>query len=81
LRTSGLTLDDGHNGTLLNSRGTFETIGVDTAEQLALQVHGVERVGDLIVVGLDLSVGDLLETLVVGSHVCGCCRGDHSNGL
>lgn len=24
------TLDDGHDGTLLDSRGTFETIGVDT---------------------------------------------------
>lgn len=74
-----LTLDDGHDGALLDSRGALETVSVDTyspvrifctypaeggfqvfpkgishtAKQLRLQVHGVERVGDLIVVGLD----------------------------
>jgi hypothetical protein len=80
-KSKELTLDDGHDGTLLDSRGALETVGVDTcsnsqdfsaltpprgvfrvphgfshtAKQLRLQVHGVERVGDLIVVGLDLS--------------------------
>ena len=50
-----LTLDDGHDGTLLDGRRALETVGVDTAEQLSLQVHIVEGVGDLIVVGLDLA--------------------------
>lgn len=50
-----LTLDDGHNGTLLDSRGALETVGVDTTEELRLQVHVVERIGGLIVVGLDLA--------------------------
>jgi hypothetical protein len=50
-----LTLDDGHDGTLLDSRGALETVGVDSTEELSLQVHVVERVGDLIVVGLDLA--------------------------
>jgi hypothetical protein len=49
-----LTLDDGHDGALLDGRRALETVGVDTAEQLSLQVHVVEGVGDLIVVGLDL---------------------------
>ena len=50
-----LTLDDGHDGALLDSRRTFETVSVDTAEQFALQVHGIEAVGGLIVVGFDLT--------------------------
>lgn len=71
------TGNDGLDGTLLDSGGALETVGVDTwmssehvgtdptrakikfvshtAKQLGLQVHGVEGVGDLIVVGLDLS--------------------------
>lgn len=50
-----LTLDDGHDGTLLDSRGALETVGIDAAKQLSLQVHVVEGVGGLIVVGLDLT--------------------------
>ena len=50
-----LTLDDGHDGTLLDSRGALETVGVDSTEELSLQVHVVEGVGDLVVVGLDLA--------------------------
>jgi hypothetical protein len=50
-----LTLDDGHNGALLDGRRTLETVSVDTTEQLALEVHGIEAVGGLIVVGLDLT--------------------------
>lgn len=49
------TLDNGHNGTLLNSRRALETVGVDAAKQLRLEVHLVERVDGLIVVRLDLS--------------------------
>ena len=76
-----LTLNDGHDSALLDSRGALETVGVDTwlirsvnfpqnpatggtllhdrishtAKQLRLQVHGIEGVGNLIVVGLDLT--------------------------
>jgi hypothetical protein len=67
-----LTLDDGHDGTLLNGGWTLETIGVDTcsllipklpkldisyrtSEELSLQVHGIEGVDGLVIVGLDLS--------------------------
>jgi hypothetical protein len=50
-----LTLDDGHDGALLDSRGALETVGVDTTEELSLQLHTVEGVGGLIVVGLDLA--------------------------
>ena len=49
------TLDDGHDGALLDSRRALETVGVDTTEKLGLQVHRIERVGGLIVVGLNLS--------------------------
>lgn len=50
-----LTLDNGHDGALLNGRWTLETIGIDTAEELSLQVHVVEGVDGLIVVRLDLA--------------------------
>ena len=47
--------DDGHDGTLLDSGRALETVGVDTTEEFSLEVHGIEGVGGLIVVGLDLS--------------------------
>jgi hypothetical protein len=50
-----LTLDDGHDGALLDGRRALETVGVNTTEELSLQVHVVEGVGGLIVVGLDLA--------------------------
>jgi hypothetical protein len=50
-----LTLDDWHDSALLDSRWTLETVGVDTTEKLWLEVHGVEGVDGLIVVGLDLT--------------------------
>ena len=50
-----LTLDDGHDGALLDGRRALETVGVDSAEELGLQGHVVEGVGGLIVVGLDLA--------------------------
>ena len=68
-----LTLDDRHDGTLLNGRGTLETISVDTckivnfhsieydfivkctSKELGLQVHGIERVDGLVIVGFDLT--------------------------
>jgi hypothetical protein len=50
-----LTLDDGHDGPLLDSRWSLETIGVDSTEKLCLEVHRVEGVDSLIVVGFDLA--------------------------
>jgi hypothetical protein len=49
------TLDDGHDGAHLDSRRALETVSVDAAKQLRLEVHLVERVDGLIVVRLDLS--------------------------
>lgn len=48
------TLDNWHDGTLLDRRRALETVGVDSAQELGLQGHGIEAVGGLIVVGLDL---------------------------
>ena len=50
-----LTLDDGHDSALLDGGRALETVGVDSTEELGLQVHRVEGVGGLIVVGLDLA--------------------------
>jgi hypothetical protein len=50
-----LTLDDWHDSALLDSRWALETVCVDTTEKLRLQVHGVEGVDGLIIVGLDLT--------------------------
>lgn len=50
-----LTLDDWHDSALLDSRWALETVSVNSAEELWLEVHGIERVDGLIVVGLDLS--------------------------
>lgn len=50
-----LTLDDWHDSALLNSRWALETVGVNSTEELWLEVHAVERIDGLIVVGLDLS--------------------------
>lgn len=49
------TPDNGHDGALLDGRGALETIGVDAAKQLGLQVHGVEGIRNLVIVGLDLT--------------------------
>jgi hypothetical protein len=70
LSNNVVALDDGHDSALLNSRGALETVGVNTTEQLSLELHVIERVDGLIVVGLDLSFGDVLESLI-GSHDAG----------
>jgi len=44
------TLDNGHDGTLLDGRRALETVGVDAAEELRLEVHLIERIDGLIVV-------------------------------
>jgi hypothetical protein len=56
-----LTLDDWHDGALLDSRWALETVGVNSTEELGLEVHGIERVDGLIVVGLDLSCWSMLS--------------------
>ena len=38
-------------------------VGVDTTEKLRLQVHVVEVVDDLVPVGLNLALGDILESI------------------
>jgi hypothetical protein len=60
-------LDDWDDGTLLNSGWTLETVGVDTTEKLWLQIHSIEVVNGLIVVGVDLLTFDILESLI--SHI------------
>jgi hypothetical protein len=52
---STLTLNDWHDGALLNSRRSLETVSIDTTKKLWLQIHRVEGVCGLIVVGLDLA--------------------------
>lgn len=42
-----VSLDTGQNGTLLDSRGLFKTIGIDTAQQFFLKVHIIEIIDDL----------------------------------
>jgi hypothetical protein len=71
LRNNIVALDDWHDSALLDSRWALETVGVDTSEKLRLQVHGIEGVDGLVIVGLDLTFWDLLETLIGGSHDCG----------
>lgn len=68
-----LTRDDWHDGSLLDGRWALETVGVDTTEELSLQVHGIKRVGGLIVVGLDLSWKMCVS---IGSQDCCCAQTD-----
>lgn len=58
-----LTLDNGHDGALLDGGGSFETIGVYSAKEFCLEVHVVERVRGLIIVGLDLACAGWSEPL------------------
>lgn len=51
---------------LLDGGGLLETVGVDASEELFLEVHGVEGLGDLVPVGLDLSGG--VEVLLLPVH-------------
>lgn len=38
------TGDDGHDSSLLDSGGSLETVGVNTSEQVRLQLHVIEAV-------------------------------------
>jgi len=74
LRNNIVALDDGHDGALLDSRRALETVSVNSTEELSAEVHLIEGVDGLIVVGLDLGRLDVLETLV--SHDCGFGLGE-----
>ena len=67
-----LTLDDWHDGALLNSRRSLETVGIDTAKKLGFQIHRIKGVCGLIVVGLDLacSMNGLVEVGNLSSSLC-----------
>lgn len=52
LRNNVVSLDYGLDGTGLNGGWSLETIGVDSSEELAVQLHVIERVDDLVPVGL-----------------------------
>lgn len=66
-----LTLDDGHDSTLLDSRGTLETVGVDAfISILALQSHGTSRcgAGSLLTaeeLGLEVHLVERVDGLIV----------------
>jgi hypothetical protein len=49
------TLGHGEDGALLNGRGLLETIGVDAAEELVLEVEIIEALDDGIPVGLRIA--------------------------
>ena len=61
-----ILLDDGDDGTSLDGRGTLETVGVDTTEELVLELHVVEVVNDGLPVGLDLAIGDVEVVASIG---------------
>ena len=45
-----LTLDDRHDGALLDGRRALKTISIDTTKELSSKVHGIKGIGCLIVV-------------------------------
>ena len=49
------TLDNWHDGSLLDSGRSLEAICIDSAQEFALEVHSIEAVSNLIIVGLDLT--------------------------
>lgn len=50
--------DGGFDGSLLDGRGLFETVGVDTTEELLGKLHAIERVDSLVPVGVDVGIGE-----------------------
>lgn len=70
----GHTLDDGHDGALLDGRRALETVGVDTAQELGLQVHVVEGLGDLVIVGFDLACQVATTSVLVRCRHALVCR-------
>eukprot|EP00009_Paramoeba_aestuarina_P007943 CAMPEP_0201521526 /NCGR_PEP_ID=MMETSP0161_2-20130828/14553_1 /ASSEMBLY_ACC=CAM_ASM_000251 /TAXON_ID=180227 /ORGANISM="Neoparamoeba aestuarina, Strain SoJaBio B1-5/56/2" /LENGTH=415 /DNA_ID=CAMNT_0047920173 /DNA_START=188 /DNA_END=1435 /DNA_ORIENTATION=- len=46
-----ITLDKGKDGSLLDSRRTFETHGVNTTKEISFQVHIIKVINDLFFVG------------------------------
>ena len=47
----------GLDGTLLNGRGLFETIGVNTAEEFFREIHGVKGLNGFIPVRVNIGIG------------------------
>jgi hypothetical protein len=81
-----LTLDDGHDGALLDGGGPLKTVGVHSAKELSFEVHVVEGVRCLIVVGLDLACAGLLDIcakfFLLFSRESWCrAAGAHSTGI
>jgi len=68
-----VTLDDRDNRTLLDGGRTLETVSVDTAEKLWLDIHVVKVIDHFIPVGLNFAVGDILKRFL-GRHDCMCSR-------
>lgn len=61
LRNNVVALHNRDDCTLLDSRRTFETIGVNSSEKFRLQIHVIEIVDDLVPIGLDLVFRDILK--------------------
>jgi len=61
--------EDGHNAALLDRGRFLETVRVDTAQEIVLQIHIVERRDDLIPIGFDLFAGLLRRVLPVGVFI------------
>merc|ERR1719398_52495 len=65
-------LDARDNGSLLDSRWLLKTIGIDSSEELFLQLHVVEVLADLVPVGVDDAVrvhpcGSVILSLLCGA--------------
>jgi len=52
-----------------------------TSKKLALKIHGVERIGDLIIVGLDLTYRERLSVNVMTGFCCACSLRHHGSTL
>jgi hypothetical protein len=51
-----LTLNDGHDGALLDGRWTLKTVGINAAKKFGLEVHRIEGVDSLVIIRLDLAL-------------------------
>ena len=61
-----MSLNDGDDGSLLDSRRSLESVSVNSSEKLGLELHVVEVVNDGLPVGLDLAIGDLEVVAGIG---------------
>ena len=66
LKLSELTFDDWHNSTLLDGRGTFETIGIDACMLLILVLPTICRLdGTSQKLGLQVHCIERIDSLVI----------------